>query len=78
MKKLLLFSVSAMLAVSSFAKEKKYIAFGWEFRNITPAHILANADKFANLPIDGVGIILSANSPKYGKFSQISLTDDKP
>lgn len=78
MKKVLLFSVSAMLAVLSFAKEKKYIAFGWEFRNITPAHILANADKFANLPIDGVGIILSANSPKYGKFSQISLTDDKP
>lgn len=78
MKKLILFSVSTILTTSSFAKEKKYIAFGWEFRNITPAHILANADKFAGLPIDGVGIVLSANKPKYGKFSQISLTDDKP
>ena len=58
--------------------EKKYIAFGWEFRNLTPAQILSHADRFKELPIDGVGIVLSAKNPKGGKFSQISITDDPP
>ena len=41
---------------------KKYIAYGWEFRNLNPAEILAHADRFASLPIDGVGIVVSATN----------------
>jgi hypothetical protein len=71
-----LFACAACFAAG--AGGKKYIAFGWEFRNLSPAQILANADRFKGLPIDGVGIVLSAKNPKGGRFSQITITDDKP
>ena len=78
MKKVFALALTGMMSAVAFPSDKKYVAFGWEFRNLTPAHILAHADRFKDLPIDGVGIVLSAKNPKGGKFSQISITDDKP
>ena len=55
---------------------RKFVAFGWEFRNLKPAQILAHADRFKGLPIDGVGILVSAKDKETGRnYSQIGLTD---
>ena len=71
-----------LIAAAGFAggvaqpKAKKFIAIGWEFRNLKPAEILAHADRFASLPIDGVCIVVSAKDPESGRnYSQIGLTD---
>ena len=56
-------------------QRKKYIAYGWEFRNLKPAEILAHADQFASLPIDGVGIVVSATNAAGRRFTQIAATD---
>ena len=39
---------------------KKCISFGWEHEFVTPAQLLANADKFKGSVIDGIGIYLRA------------------
>ena len=74
MKKIVLMGLTAA-CVSAVAAEKKYIAYGWEFRNLKPAEILAHADQFASLPIDGVGIVVSATNAAGRKFTQIAATD---
>ena len=74
MKNIVLMGLTAAF-VSAVAAERKYIAAGWEFRNLKPAEILAHADRFASLPIDGITIVVSAKNPKGGMFTQIGLTD---
>lgn len=55
-----------LLALAALAMEgnaaKKFISFGWEYKRITPEALLANADKFKDTAIDGVGIYLSATN----------------
>ena len=63
------------LPSSTLNPRKKYIAYGWEFRNLKPAEILAHADRFASLPIDGVGIVVSATNAAGRRFTQIAATD---
>ena len=75
MKSLLFVALACALQYAALAQGKKYIAFAWEFRNLKPAQILEHADRFAGLPIDGVGILVSAKNPKGGTFTQIGLTD---
>ena len=60
---LLLVSVS-FVATAAFADgpRKKCISFGWEYGQLTPEQILANADKFKGTVIDGVGIYLRATN----------------
>ena len=41
---------------------KKCISFGWEYGYLTPAQLLANAEKFKGTAIDGVGIYLMATN----------------
>ena len=41
---------------------KKCISFGWEYGYLTPAQLLANAEKFKDTAIDGVGIYLMATN----------------
>ena len=41
---------------------KKCISFGWEYGCLTPAQLLANAEKFKDTAIDGVGIYLMATN----------------
>ena len=74
MKNIVLMGLTAAF-VSAVAAERKYIAAGWEFRNLKPAEILAHADRFASLPIDGITMVVSAKNPKGGMFTQIGLTD---
>ena len=62
-KKLFLAAALAASAVSrADTPRKKCIAFGWEFRFITPQQMLANAEKFKDTAIDGVGIYLMATN----------------
>ena len=76
MKKVLVALLACALQVAVASPGKKFIAIGWEFRNLKPADILAHADRFASLPIDGVCIVVSAKDPVTGRnFSQIGLTD---
>lgn len=61
------FGLLSILTVGSvFAdgvvSRKKYISFGWEFRNATPAQLLANAGKLNGSGIDGVGIYLQGTN----------------
>ena len=42
MKKIILMGLTVAF-VSAVAAERKYIAAGWEFRNLKPAEILAHA-----------------------------------
>ena len=56
---------SVVLAASvAFADSprKKCISFGWEYGRLTPEQLLANADKFKDTVIDGVGIYLRATN----------------
>ena len=74
--RIMMFALAAGLAAGvSSGAEKKFVAFGWEFRNLTADQILAHADRFKGLPIDGVGILVKAKNPKGGMFSQIALSD---
>ncbi|MBR3221376.1 MAG: hypothetical protein IKF72_04020 [Kiritimatiellae bacterium] len=60
---------SLVLAVTTaFADgpRKKCISFGWEYGRLTPEQILANADKFKDTVVDGVGIYLRATN-RVGK-----------
>ena len=84
MKKIMLMVAVAVVAGAQAAastevtppKAKKFIAIGWEFRNLKPADVLAHADRFASLPIDGVCIVVSAKDPETGRnYSQIGITD---
>ena len=53
--------VAAQVA-SSHAGQKKYVSFGWEYRSLTPAMILANAEKFKDTAIDGIGVYVNATN----------------
>ena len=64
MRKLTLM-VAALIAVqmaSSHAGQKKYISFGWEYRSLTPAMVLSNADKFKDTAIDGIGLYVNVTN----------------
>ena len=55
----------ALVSVSAFAAQsgqKKYVSFGWEYRSLTPAMILANAEKFKDTAIDGIGVYINATN----------------
>jgi len=52
----------ACLAGVSSASDKKYVSFGWEFRNVTPEQLIANAPKLKAEAVDGVGIYLRATN----------------
>jgi hypothetical protein len=56
---------------------KKCIACGWEFGTVSPAQLLANADKFADTAIDGVGIYLSATNSAGRKIDTHGFTSDQ-
>lgn len=60
MKNVIVAAVAVATAVAACAEsvQKKFVLFGWELQNATPGQILANADKLANTPFDGVGIYL--------------------
>ena len=63
-----LFTATALAAAAASAGPKKYIAFAWEFKSVTPANVLANADKFAETPLDGIGILLGGTNAAGERF----------
>ena len=71
-------AVSAAV-ISAYASDasakKKYIAFGWEFRRLTPQAILANAEKFKATGIDGIGIYLCATNSAGKELMFVSRGD---
>ena len=46
---------SALAAETPDAALRKYVAFGWEFGQLTPKELLSRADWFDTTPLDGVG-----------------------
>ncbi len=60
MKNVIIAAVAVATAVAACAEpvQKKFVLFGWELQEATPGQILANADKLAGTPFDGVGIYL--------------------
>ena len=69
--------VAFSLAATVFgdSPRKKYIAFGWEFKRISPKVLLANADKFQATGIDGVGIYLCATNSAGKELMFVSRGD---
>ena len=64
------FLTAAILALScqmAGAGQKKVIVYGYDLLDATPAEVLANADKFDHMPIDGV-IISSNGKNGNGRF----------
>ncbi len=67
-----LMSVSSLAISAAGAVQKKYLDFGWQYRYIPPAALLANADKFKDTAIDGVSIYLTATNSDGQAFSFVS------
>ena len=57
-----IFTVGVLPIVAVNAGQKKYISFGWEYRRLTPAMIVANAEKFKDTAIDGIGIYVNTTN----------------
>lgn len=55
MRRMMAGAVLVLIALDALAG-KKYVSVGWEYRNATPAQLLANADKLKDTALDGVGI----------------------
>lgn len=77
MKSTFIAAFAAVIAVSAFgdAPRKKFILFGWELQEATPAQILANADKLKGTSFDGVGIRLKAKDANGKVWSQKNVMD---
>ena len=77
MKKITLASVIVALAqmIEVNAAQKKYISFGWEYRELTPAMILANADKFKETAIDGIALYVNVTNSLGKKLGFVTDGD---
>ena len=53
----------AVLAVGSAEAKKKIIFEGQDFRNVTPADLVAHADQFMKMPCDGVELPMHGTNP---------------
>ncbi len=64
---LVLASACIAFTMSGSGGTKKYVAFGWEYRDATAKALVANADKLKGTALDGVGIYLSGATNSVGE-----------
>ena len=69
-------AASECAAAGQDAVQKKYLSFGWEFKNATPEQLLSNAGKLRGKAIDGVGIHLAATNSE-GRLLRLVSKGDK-
>ena len=56
-----------LLSAVGGTQAKKYLSFGWEFRDATAKALVANADRLADTAFDGVGIYLNGATNSVGE-----------
>ena len=69
-------ALSVAVAGDGQLRSTKIIYHGWDLIDATPSVVLANAEKFKKVGIDGVTLRLSASLPDGRKFSFDSLMND--
>ena len=78
MVRLIFLLLTGIVAVSAVAwtgdmHTQKYIAYGWDISKAGPAEILANADRFDSLAIDGVMTSFRGYTPQGEFYSHATL-----
>ena len=71
-------SIFSVYASAGRVRSTKIIFHGWDTIDATPSDILANADEFAKLGIDGVTLCLVATSPDGKRLSFDRVMNNPP
>ena len=73
---LVLVASAAALSAAAHPKCVKYIVSGFEWGRLTPAQILANAERLDKLPIDGVTVYVHRDLPDGTRLTRDRLWSD--
>ena len=80
MRRSLVFAVLAAWAAGAGAVSapvKKYIAYGWDTENISPADLLRGAKGFADLGMDGAGVCIHKTTADGRRLDNRTVFDGK-